>query len=268
VSALLAVLLAFASPAAAQRAVMEGVAAQRYTIKVDTQNARVLISTISYRGVVPSVGLYVSSNVVISSDTTDNAVIYATGSFTSDTVAAGTGTFVGGSFAQAITVSGVVVPSTSAVINPSTTTVQHVYTTSGTWTLTSAQIPPDDTIPQITEGIQVLVATITPRNVNNRLRIRGLVWVGTDNALQFTCALFQGTTADAIAVGFIWGNVAGTLFPCIVEHEMLAGTTSLTDFKVNVGGSAAANWGINGYVTGRRYGGIMLSHLEIDEIGN
>ena len=76
-------LMLLAGPAAAQRAVMEGVAASRYTIKVDTRNARVEICTTSYNGGVSNVGLYVTSNVVVGTAANrDACVLYATGSIT------------------------------------------------------------------------------------------------------------------------------------------------------------------------------------------
>lgn len=78
-----ALLMAIAAPASAQRAIMEGVAASRYTVKVDTVNARVLIDTTSYTGGISNVGLFVASNVVVGNLTNKNAcVIYATGSVT------------------------------------------------------------------------------------------------------------------------------------------------------------------------------------------
>ncbi len=70
-----------AAPAVAQKAVMEGVNASRFTIKVDTTNGRVDIATTSYNWAIPNVGLHVASNVVVDSTNTHNAcVIYATGS--------------------------------------------------------------------------------------------------------------------------------------------------------------------------------------------
>lgn len=74
-------LLLLASPARAQKAVMEGVASSRYAIKVDTVNGRVDVATTSYTGAVPNTGLHVASNVVVDSPTQkDSCVIYATGS--------------------------------------------------------------------------------------------------------------------------------------------------------------------------------------------
>ena len=72
--------LLVAAPAAAQRAVMEGVPSLGYAIKVDTTNGRVDIATTSYNWGIVNVGLHVASNTVIDTLTTHNAVVfYATG---------------------------------------------------------------------------------------------------------------------------------------------------------------------------------------------
>lgn len=62
------------------KAVLEGVRTTNDTILVSTRNVRVLISTRSYNGTISNVGLYTSSNVVISDTNADKCVIYATGS--------------------------------------------------------------------------------------------------------------------------------------------------------------------------------------------
>ena len=59
---------------------MEGLATSADTVLISTANTRVSIATTSYNGTVATVGLYVTSNVVISNDETDNIVFYATGS--------------------------------------------------------------------------------------------------------------------------------------------------------------------------------------------
>ena len=96
-------LLALAQSAYAQKSIMEGVNASRYTIKVDTNNARVLIDTTSYTGGIGNVGLFTSSNIVAGTlgAGKDSVVIYATGTVStrsgqfSSGVQASTGQFTG-----------------------------------------------------------------------------------------------------------------------------------------------------------------------------
>lgn len=87
--ALVVATVLMAIPVRAQtKAVMEGVAASRYTIKVDTSNARVEVDTTSYSGGIASVGLYTTSNVVVGTNANRNsAVLYATGTLTAQEAA-------------------------------------------------------------------------------------------------------------------------------------------------------------------------------------
>lgn len=69
--------------AQAATAVMEGIPATKYTIFVDTGNARVTMGTTTYKGGISNVALYISSNVVIGTSTVNNGcVFYASGSAT------------------------------------------------------------------------------------------------------------------------------------------------------------------------------------------
>ena len=73
-------LLTNAVDAQSSRAVMEGVRTSDNTILISTRTKRVLVSTTVYNGAIPNVGLYTSSNVVISDQSSNKCVIYATGS--------------------------------------------------------------------------------------------------------------------------------------------------------------------------------------------
>ena len=73
-------LLTNAVDAQSSRAVMEGVRTSDNTILISTRTKRVLVSTTVYNGAIPNVGLYTSSNVVISDQASNKCVIYATGS--------------------------------------------------------------------------------------------------------------------------------------------------------------------------------------------
>ena len=75
--------------------------------------------------------------------------------------------------------------------------VQNFQTGSGLTTTTT--IPYDDTIPQITEGGEVMTLNITPTSASSKLLITVITHLsGSVNAI-FTTALFEGTTANALA---------------------------------------------------------------------
>jgi|SRR5882672_3677613 len=120
--------------------------------------------------------------------------------------------------------------------------VQQIRSSTSTAGSTSTVIPYDNTIPQNTEGAQLLTVTITPTNSSHILVIEYNHWLSSlvDTASQpkFISALFQDSTANAIYaqvdlqtaqnVQVVGGQVYGRYF-------MTAGTTSATTFKLRVG---------------------------------
>ena len=74
------------SQAQFSRAVMEGMRTSDNTVLISTRTKRVLVSTTVYNGAIPNVGIYTSSNVVISDQASNKCVIYATGAISCLTV--------------------------------------------------------------------------------------------------------------------------------------------------------------------------------------
>lgn len=136
------------------------------------------------------------------------------------------------------------------------------YTTNSSHTTV---IPKDDSIPQNTEGEEVITVTITPTSATNRLRIEcNIPFVSGSAAIDAAAALFQDSTANALAVtGTTTGAVSqhGALN---LVHEMAAGTTSATTFKVRVGPTGNTLY-LNGYAS-RLYGGVCAVRLRVIEI--
>lgn len=114
-------------------------------------------------------------------------------------------------------------------------TVYAEYTTQST--LSGTSIPQDNTIPQITEGTQILSASITPQLSTNR--IRAMVFLcgsGCSGGFTPTAALFNGNS-NAIAARLFYvsgeGNSGLGSFSC----EYVAGTTSTLTHTVRVASS-------------------------------
>jgi hypothetical protein len=127
-------------------------------------------------------------------------------------------------------------------------------------------IPNDDTIPQITEGTEILTATLTPSSAVNWLHIRGKINMGAGAAVYSMCALFQDATADALAgsIGYIAGG--GQINQVTIFHRMRAGTASATTIRLRYGThSAGVTWELNGY-GGRYFAGVMDTSLEVVEV--
>ena len=145
--------------------------------------------------------------------------------------------------------------------------IKKVVATDATMTTGTTTIPLDDTIPQNTEGIEAITATITPASAANRLLIKANIkcshTVGNGGA---AIALFQDSTANALtAQGFSIPDNA-IVAEASIFFEMAAGTTSATTFKIRVGHGSAGTLTINGVGGARRYGGVQISYLEILEV--
>lgn len=119
------------------------------------------------------------------------------------------------------------------------TTVQRVYTTSTTQGSTTTTIPFDNTIPQNTEGAEFMTLSITPNNTSNVLIIEVSIPVVDSSASNYwTGAIFQDSTADALAAAgtsFYASTYTDTFY---LRHIMAAGTTSATTFKFRYGTSS------------------------------
>jgi hypothetical protein len=111
--------------------------------------------------------------------------------------------------------------------------VEAENTTSASTTTT---IPFDATIPQNTEGAEIETVSITPSDTAHKLLIEGSIDV-TDMSAEnvFTLALFQDSTADALAVITQTNNSTGFPQSIHIRHYMDAGTTSSTTFKLRYG---------------------------------
>ena len=130
----------------------------------------------------------------------------------------------------------------------------------------STTIPADDTVPQNTEGTQFMTQAITPRSAINLLTIEHNADYGGSAAQHFIVALFQDSTASALAA--IITYIAGEAFFSDVRlvHQMVAGTTAATTFKIRTGPTSAATIYLNGYSVGRLLGGVSAAIMSVSEI--
>jgi hypothetical protein len=126
-------------------------------------------------------------------------------------------------------------------------------------------IPEDDTIPQITEGVEFMTQAITPKSATNILIIESSLLLASSVGNQLVGALFQDAAVNALAVGIQYQATANGMNVVKTKHTMVAGTTSSTTFRIRGGGSAAGTWTMNGFAAGRKYGGVTLSNITITE---
>jgi len=147
-------------------------------------------------------------------------------------------------------------------------------------TLTTRQsitsvIPLDNTIPQKTEGTEVLTVTFTPTSATNKLifMLRVAWGLQTAAAASAIMALFQDDTAGALDAAVLSnlpkssGVLYGTSTPVFV---MDAGTTSETTFKIRAG--LSSNPGSNYlYINGDNsispfFGGVCHTSITVLEV--
>jgi hypothetical protein len=147
--------------------------------------------------------------------------------------------------------------------------VQTATTQTGTVATGTTQIPADNTKPQNTEGDEYVTLSITPTSATNKLIIdfTGMFFNGAVIAKKFSVALFQDSTADAIAAtsttldaGAGWGETIR------LRHVMTAGTTSATTFKIRAGANAAGTTTFNGTGGLGMFNGVCSSGIVIQEI--
>mgnify|MGYP003149633286 CR=1 FL=1 len=144
--------------------------------------------------------------------------------------------------------------------------VQQVSVTVTALVSGSTILPYDDTIPQKTEGNEMMTLAITPTNSSNKLKIDVVTYSAVNIIAGIhTCAIFQDTTAGALAAA-VHGQ-SGDNHPANFKftHHMIADTTSATTFKVRVGGNTSGSLQINGTSGARRMGGVMASSITITE---
>jgi len=134
----------------------------------------------------------------------------------------------------------------------------------------TTQIPNDNTIPQQTEGDQYLSLTITPQSATSTLEIDVTIF-GTEStnvAELYTYALFQDSTASAIAAGQVSlaGPATTGAYVGTIKHIMTSGTTSATTFKVRAGLHVAGTFVFNGGAGGAQLmGGVYASRITVKE---
>jgi hypothetical protein len=155
----------------------------------------------------------------------------------------------------------------SDFFEPSGKIIQVVNVKDGEVANSSTQIPSDDTIPQNTEGSEIMTLAITPSNSLNKLRVQAVIYVGASNSVARTCALFQDSTAGALSAANSGANNADGIRLLLIDHYMAAGTTSSTTFKIRIGLSSTGTITFNGDSSSRIFAGVMSSSMTITEIG-
>lgn len=148
----------------------------------------------------------------------------------------------------------------------STFVVQRASNIDGSMSTTTTLVPFDNTVPQSTEGAQVLTQAITPKNSNNILVIDAKITFCHSAAAQVMIAsIFQDTNANALSSAWFFTAAANHGGTITWRHIMTAGTTSSTTFKIRAGSNTAGTTTFNGQSGSAMLGGVCYSQLTITE---
>lgn len=178
-------------------------------------------------------------------------------------VSLGSGNWICANYARK---SGVPLVAFTASTAPAGTVLQVVNTQTGAVSTGTTAMPEDDTIPQNTEGDEYMTLAITPNSATNKLKIDVVIQVSHSSDNNMAVALFQDSTAGALAAARQQLQGATELTCISFSHYMAAGTTSSTTFKVRAGAASGSTTTFNGVSGGRQYGGVLASSITITEI--
>lgn len=152
-------------------------------------------------------------------------------------------------------------------INAPNAVIQKVSSSTSSLVTCTTILPLDNTIPQNTEGDEVLTVSITPKSATNNLVI-DFISYGASSGVNIFCAmaLFQDTTTNSLGAAHATGTVTTQILSSFsLRHIMTAGTTSSTTFKIRCGPNTTGSFYINGSGGTAKYGGVSLTTLTVTE---
>jgi hypothetical protein len=139
--------------------------------------------------------------------------------------------------------------------------VQVVYVENSSFSTSTSFIPIDNTIPQISEGMEVFSVSITPVNASSKLLIEAVV-VGTSQT-DDAVTLFLNGQPDAIH------TVVGVYGPFNLRYMINAIDTTTKIFRINAGGTNLPfhlNTSPNWIPSIPHHGGTIKSTMTVTEI--
>lgn len=145
--------------------------------------------------------------------------------------------------------------------------IQEVRATFNSKVTCNVTIPYDNTIPQNTEGTEVITCTITPTNINSILKIEYVAW-GSSNDSIVTTALFQDANVNALVAAGVNPVGEDTLN---LTYYMTAGKMAATTFKIRCGSSSGVAkpvYILSDSFNNSYYGGAIQGSLSITEFAN
>jgi hypothetical protein len=150
---------------------------------------------------------------------------------------------------------------------PSTGGARIASATYVTNTTLSATIPADNTIPQISEGSEILSLSFTPVNASSTLLIQWYVYSAADGAAGATAAaLFVDSTANALDTASSTTVSAALINIVAGAHTVSAGSTTARTYRVRIGANSGNVYPNGTGGAARLYGGTSACKLIVTEI--
>jgi len=130
-------------------------------------------------------------------------------------------------------------------------------------TISYAEIPSDDTIPQSTEGALAMTVEITPKKPTNVLVVEHGYWTSTTPMSGMIVCIFKDSEANAAAV---WNEIQAASHSYGSYKQSFyygaAGGVNEISFKLRIG---SGGFTINGAGGSRRFGGAGYSFMRVKE---
>lgn len=130
-------------------------------------------------------------------------------------------------------------------------------------------IPWDDTIPQITEGNEVLTVSITPLSATSTIYLKFDASGSASGAVtnSAAAAIFKDSTANAIyATQLHFWNATNYGIKFVASYSEASGGTTARTYRIRIGADSPTIY-INANNTGvRRYGGVSIAQFEAWEV--
>lgn len=142
--------------------------------------------------------------------------------------------------------------------------VQVVETDYSTDTSGNTVLPSDNTIPQKTEGFEVMTQAITPIYATSNLLVQASILVsGNTGSRVFASAIFRDSTAAALAATAMFQTQSSGDVNLNLGVKAAASSTSATTFKIRLGSD---NAGTTVTFGGGRFDTIPHSYIRVTEI--
>ena len=144
--------------------------------------------------------------------------------------------------------------------------VQTVTTINQSTATGTTTIPFDNTIPQSTEGTNFISASITPTAIGNKIRVVLNVFGAYSVAAHVIAAIFQDANTNSLATASMQTTTTNQDVHLTLVYPFVAAATTTTTIKLNIGGSTAGTFTLNGNAGASVFGGTATSSLSLTEI--